>query len=232
MDAVEGVALTAAVAAGGLLDAAADLVHGLGSEFDDVEGVQDGGGVFEFVVQGGLVAGERVQGRDLDTGTEGCPAFLEPVLQDLPGPAGDQVEQPGVDAALRVAGQVHHPGQFLRAACAGGDVVPDVFVHPQARHTVEAGLLGRQAFQLWFHRPPQRLPRHPELAGQAQDGGVLAAELTDRPPDRPGRDRGPRGDQGGDLLREHAPRTVRVGAPPDALPPHEADRDTTCRDVA
>ena len=48
-----------------MLDAAADLVDGGGAELDDVERVQHGRGVFELVVDRGLVAGERVKSCDL-----------------------------------------------------------------------------------------------------------------------------------------------------------------------
>jgi len=40
-----------------LLDPAADLVDDLGAELDDMEGVQDRGGILELVVNGVLVAG-------------------------------------------------------------------------------------------------------------------------------------------------------------------------------
>ena len=49
-----------------LLDPATDLVDGGGAEFDDVERVEDRDGVGELVVDGVLVAVERVQGGDLN----------------------------------------------------------------------------------------------------------------------------------------------------------------------
>ena len=66
-DPVERVVFAATVAVDLLLDPAADLVDGLGAELDDMERVEHGGRVFELVVDGVLVAVERVQGRDLDT---------------------------------------------------------------------------------------------------------------------------------------------------------------------
>jgi len=78
-DAVEGVAGTAAVPGGVLLDASADVVQGGGAEGDDVQGVQDGGGVLELVADGVVVAVERVHGRDLDTGAERLGPGGEPV---------------------------------------------------------------------------------------------------------------------------------------------------------
>ena len=62
-DAVERVALAAPLPGDGLLDAAADFVDGLAAELHHVEGVEDGDGVGELVVDGVLVAAERVQGR-------------------------------------------------------------------------------------------------------------------------------------------------------------------------
>ena len=60
-DLIEGIALASAVTQGVLLDAAAYLTWGVASEFDDVEGVQDAGGVLELVVDGVLVSLEGVQ---------------------------------------------------------------------------------------------------------------------------------------------------------------------------
>ena len=56
----------AAVAQGGLLDAAADLVDDLGAELDDVERVQHRHGVGQLVADRVGVPAERVQGGVLD----------------------------------------------------------------------------------------------------------------------------------------------------------------------
>jgi hypothetical protein len=53
------------VAEGVLLDAAANLVGGGGAELDHAERVEHRGGVFELVVDRGLVAVERIQRGDL-----------------------------------------------------------------------------------------------------------------------------------------------------------------------
>ena len=73
-DPVERVVLAAAVAEQFLLDPAAGLLHRLEAELDDVEGVQDGGGVLELVADRVAVAAERVQGRSADAGGERVPA--------------------------------------------------------------------------------------------------------------------------------------------------------------
>ena len=69
-DLIEGIALASTVTGRVLLDAAAYLIESVASEFDDVEGVQDAGGVLELVVDGVLVSLEGVQRRDLDTGAK------------------------------------------------------------------------------------------------------------------------------------------------------------------
>ena len=58
------------------------------AHFDDVEGVQDGAGVIELVIDRVLVPVERVQGRDLHSGPERLPAVGEPVLIRRAGAAG------------------------------------------------------------------------------------------------------------------------------------------------
>ena len=57
---VEGIACACAVTQGVLLDAAAHLTWGVASEFDDVKGVEDAGGVLELIADGVLA----VLGRD------------------------------------------------------------------------------------------------------------------------------------------------------------------------
>ena len=58
-DLIEGITLASAVTGRVLLDAAA-LTWGVASEFDDVKGIEDAGGVLELVVNGVLA----VPGRD------------------------------------------------------------------------------------------------------------------------------------------------------------------------
>ena len=58
-DLIEGIALASAVTGRVLLDAATHLTWGVASELDDVEGVQDAGGVLELVVDGVLAVPGR-----------------------------------------------------------------------------------------------------------------------------------------------------------------------------
>jgi len=69
-DLIEGIPLASTVTGRVLLDAAAYLIESVASEFDDVEGVQDAGGVLELIVDGVLVSLEGVQRRDLHPRTE------------------------------------------------------------------------------------------------------------------------------------------------------------------
>ena len=69
-DLIEGIALAPAVTGRVLLDAAAYLIKGIAGELDDMEGVEDAGGVLELIVDGVLVSLEGIQRRDLDTGAK------------------------------------------------------------------------------------------------------------------------------------------------------------------
>ena len=69
-DLIEGIPLAPAVTGRVLLDAATHLIESVASELDDVEGVQDAGGVLELVINGVLVSLEGVQRRDSHPRTE------------------------------------------------------------------------------------------------------------------------------------------------------------------
>ena len=69
-DLIEGITLAPAVTGRVLLDAATHLIESVASEFDDVKGIQDAGGVLELVVDGVFISLEGVQCRDLDTGAK------------------------------------------------------------------------------------------------------------------------------------------------------------------
>jgi hypothetical protein len=101
-DPVERVAGAAAVAVDLLLHPATDLVDRPAGQGDHVEGVEHSGGVGEFVVDGVLVAMERIQRGDFHPLLERLAALVEPRLVHRPGPARHQVEQPGVDASVLV----------------------------------------------------------------------------------------------------------------------------------
>ena len=69
-DLIEGIPLAPAVTGRVLLDAATYLIESVASEFDDVKGVQDAGGVLELIVDGVLISLEGIQRRDSHPRTE------------------------------------------------------------------------------------------------------------------------------------------------------------------
>lgn len=120
-DAVERVALPAAVAVDLLLHPSANLVQGLVAELDHVESGQNGDGVLEGV----LVAVERVKGGDLDSFPGRLATPGQPVPVGGAGAAGDEVQQSCPDLAFLIAAEVDHASELLRAALLNRHVVPD-----------------------------------------------------------------------------------------------------------
>ena len=59
-DLIEGIALASAVTQCVLLDAAAYLIESVASELDDMESIEDAGGVLELVIDGVLISLEGV----------------------------------------------------------------------------------------------------------------------------------------------------------------------------
>ena len=220
-DPVQRITATAAVTKCGLLDSSADFVQGGEAEFDDVKGIQHGGGVTELGVDGIFVPSEGIGGSDLDPGGEVGSAFFQPVAVDLSGAAGDQVQQPGVGLSLRISGEVHHSGQFPWASLLPGGVMPDVFIHTEGTHTTEAGVIGSGGFQFCFHAGPERSPGHQQLAAQASYGGVLPTHLAYSPGQGSDAEVGARLSDTRILFRERPDRTRRFEAFEPALTPHQ-----------
>ena len=69
-DLIEGITLAPAVTGRVLLDAATHLTWGVASELDDMEGIEDAGGVLELVVNGVFISLEGIQRRDSHPRTE------------------------------------------------------------------------------------------------------------------------------------------------------------------
>ena len=59
-DLIEGITLAPAVTGRVLLDAATHLTWGVASELDNMEGIEDAGGVLELIIDGVLVSLEGV----------------------------------------------------------------------------------------------------------------------------------------------------------------------------
>ena len=184
-DLIEGIPLAPAVTGRVLLDAATHLVKGVASELDDMEGVEDAGGVLELIVDGVLVSLEGIQRRDLDTGAKLFAALFEPVLVHGARPAWDQVQQAGRGVILPAC-QVHDAGELTGAPAASVLVVPYVLVNPQHPHACEAGGVIRCGLQARLDVGPHGVSRGCELSGQASDSGSLETQLSDRPADRQG----------------------------------------------
>lgn len=118
---------------------------------------------------------------------------------------------------MRSAGQVDHPGEFLRAPTAPITVVPDVFVHAQDLHVLEPGWVVRSLDQDRLDLGPERIPGSGERSVQALDRRSLVAEQSDRPPDRHGAQQAQRCADPGVLLEEQDHRTGALPADPAAL---------------
>ena len=88
-----------------LLDSAPDVVDDLGAELEDVERVEYRDGVGELVVDGVLIAVERVRRRHLDPSAKRNTTLLEPVGVGIPEPARDQITGPGSGASGLVTTQ-------------------------------------------------------------------------------------------------------------------------------
>ena len=93
-DLIEGITLAPAVTGRVLLDATAYFIKGVTGELDDMEGIEDAGGVLELVVNGVLISLEGIQSRDLHPCTEVFSALGQPVLVHSARPSWDQVQQP------------------------------------------------------------------------------------------------------------------------------------------
>ena len=109
--------------------------------------------------------------------------------------------------------------------------MPHVLINARRVHPVEAGLVRGHLFQERFEGSPYRPPGRAELPRQAEDGGVLATDLPDRPPARPGAQQRPRLGDGVVLLRQHPARAVAFAAPPRSLALGELDRSAEARRV-
>jgi hypothetical protein len=125
-----------------LLHAPSDFITCAAAELDDVERVEDGDGVLELVIEGVLIAVERIQGRHRDAGAERLVAFGQPGRVGRTGPAGHQVQQPCTGLSVAVTGQVDHPGQLLRPPAPvlerpGRHVMPHMLIHAENADTVE-----------------------------------------------------------------------------------------------
>ena len=227
-DLVERVVLVAAVSQGVLLDAAADLVEDLGAELDDVERVQHRDRVWQLVADGVGIPAERVQRGVLHGRGEPLGLGGQPPRVGGPRPARDHVQQPGTHASVLVTSQIDHAGHGPVPAVVRG--LPDVLIDAQRHHSAQPAGVCQPPHGFDLDRVPGRVPVHPKVAGQRRDRGVVMGQRVGGPPDRPGRELGPRLDQRVGL-GEHPDRASGVRAAPDPLAPGDHDRAPERRGV-
>ena len=128
---VEGIALASAVTQSVLLDATAYLTWGITGELDDVEGIQDAGGVLELIVDGVLAVPGRGLASRFAPRTEVFAALGQPVLMRGARPSWDQSQQAGRGMILPAC-QVDDAGEFTWAPAASVLVVPHASHRPPA----------------------------------------------------------------------------------------------------
>ena len=109
--------------------------------------------------------------------------------------------------------------------------MPHVFIDAEAGDAVEAGLVLSHRLQQRTDRLPDRAPGRPELPGQPEHARVFTADLTDRPPARPGGQQRPGARDRVVLLGEHPGRAARLDASPDPLAPAQFNRPAEARRV-
>ena len=149
-----------------------------------MERVQDGDGFGQFVADRVRVAAERIQRRGLDPGGEPGAAVFEPVSVGLPGPARNEVQQPGMNHTVGVAGVVHDPGDHAGSWRAG--VGPDMLIDAERVHPCQPARGCDPPGGFHPHGVPDGVPGDAELVGQGRDRGVETLQRIGRPRRRPG----------------------------------------------
>ena len=103
--------------------------------------------------------------------------------------------------------------------------MPNMLVHAQDLHALEAGRVVRRLDHDWSNLGPDRVPGRAQLAGEAQERSRLTAELSDFPPDHP-RAQQPCGLQTFVLLDESGFVAERLAADPATFAPPAPHRPT------
>lgn len=109
-------------------------------------------------------------------------------------------------------------------------VGPDVLIHPEGIHTVQAGRVRDPTLRLDADRGPRGMPGDTELVRQRRHGRVRVCEGVGGPPCRPSRQFGTRWSQFM-ILAERGGRARRVGAAPQAFGPDQPYRSPETGDV-
>ena len=183
---------------------AAHLTWSVVSELDDMEGIEDAGGVLELIVDGVL----SVPGRDppsrsgyrSETVRRAWPASSHARCPTFPGP-GPLTRAVGCSSP-RV---VHDASELTGAPTASVLVIPHVLINPQHPNPRKTGRVIRCGSQTRLDTGPHGIPRSCQLSSQASYGGSLETQLSDRPADRPGAQTRP-----GAHIRSSCSRNVTV----------------------
>lgn len=128
-----------------------------------MERIEHGDRFGEFVADRVRVTTERVQGRSFDAGREVRALVGEPSGVGLTRPARNEIQQPCMNHAVRVAGVVHDAGDHARTRWSG--VSPDVLIDTESVDSGQAVGGSGAADRLGCDRVPERVPGHPELIG-------------------------------------------------------------------
>lgn len=134
------------------------------SQLHDVKNVEDCSGVFELVISSGLVPGKGVQRRDFDPAPELVTTGTHSPAYAATGTAGDQIQQPGLHRDRVLSGEVHHPGQGLRAPSGRVHMMPNVIIDPEILHPSEASLVSGSLSQQRTDGLPSGVPINAELS--------------------------------------------------------------------
>jgi len=204
-----------------LLGAAPYVVDGLVGEAHDVEPVEDQFGV-EAGADAGGVTPERVDRRHADEAAPLEGLGLEPVGDDLAGPADGHVEE-------QTTVEIDQAGHVDRRPVPGARQEPGL-VHAQRGHASGAGRVVDQRQTVVDDRCPGAVPADPEGPGRPGDRPAIGADET--------------ADLEPGSFAQHLARTDRrvllgpclalavlVGAAPDPLRPDEHDRPAEDRQV-
>ena len=157
-DLIEGVTFAPAVTGRVLLDAATHLVKGVASELDDMEGVEDAGGVLELIVDGVLAVPGRGSSVAIWIPERNCSprssSQFSCTVPDLPGTRSNK-RAVGCSSPR----MVHDAGELTWAPAASVLVVPYVLVNPQHPNPRKTGRVIRFGLQTRLDVGPHGIPR-------------------------------------------------------------------------
>ena len=142
-----------------LLDAAAYLTWGVAGELDDMEGIEDAGGVLELVIDGVLAVPGRGSSVTIWIPERSCSprssSQFSCTVPDLPGTRSTQAGR----GVILSACQVHDAGERVWAPAASVLVVPHMLINPQHPNPRKTGGVIRCGLQTRLDMGPHGIPR-------------------------------------------------------------------------